>query len=88
MDVGQPPEKKTYPVHIKTSPNSEDEITKQNKAFFDIRGKLKANTKREDRIAMLTFNKQSIPEGNSEVKQSTLNITEIEIDSTNHFHRF
>lgn len=70
MDVEQPPEKKICPIHTETSPNLEDEIKKQNREFFDIRGKLKANTKREDRIAMLTFNKQFIPEGNSEVNKN------------------
>lgn len=69
MDAEQPPEKKICPIQTNSSSNVEDEIKKQNKEFFDIRGKLKANTKREDRIAMLAFNKQFIPEGNSEVKK-------------------
>lgn len=67
MDIDQPPEKKNCPVHTATSAILENEINKQNKEFYEIRGKLKVNTKREDRIAILNFNNQFIPEGNSEV---------------------
>lgn len=66
MDVDEPPEKKNCP-DTEISATLKNEINKQNKEFFDIRGKLKVNTKREDRIAILNFNKQFIPEGNSEV---------------------
>lgn len=66
-DLSQPPEKKNCLAEPKTSPIQEEELKKQNKEFFEIRAKLKVNTKKEDRIAMLTFNEQFIPEGNSEV---------------------
>lgn len=45
----------------------EREIEKQNKDYFEIRGKLKLNTKKDDRIAILDANDQFVPEGNSEV---------------------
>ncbi|XP_055294999.1 poly [ADP-ribose] polymerase-like isoform X2 [Sitodiplosis mosellana] len=66
MDSDQPPEKKNCPVEMEAV-ELEREIKKQNKEFFELRGKLKANSKKEDRIAILQFNKQFIPEGNSEI---------------------
>ena len=63
----EPPEKRTCLVQ-NDSIALEKEIEKQNKEFFELRGKLKANTKKDDRIAILKFNEQFIPEGNSEVK--------------------
>lgn len=46
----------------------EEQKKKQNEDFFELRGKLKLNTKRDDRIAILKTNGQFVPEGNSEVK--------------------
>lgn len=43
-------------------------IAMQNKEFFELRGKLKLNTNKVDRIAILKANNQFIPESNSEVK--------------------
>lgn len=68
MDLDQPPEKKNCSVHNKAI---EDEIKKQNKEMYEIRSKLKVNSKREDRIAILEFNKQYVPEGNSEVEKKS-----------------
>lgn len=71
MDLDQPPEKKNCSVHTETNAISKNEIDKENKEFFEMRGKLKVNTKREDRVAILNFNKQFIPDGNSEVKKES-----------------
>lgn len=71
MDSDESPNKRKCPDHNQTA-ILEREIEKQNKEFFELRGKLKANTKKEDRIAILTFNQQFIPEGNSEVAENFL----------------
>lgn len=64
-DLDEPPQKKK----CMTNTMMENEIAKQNKEFFEIRGRLKDNTKREDRVAILKFNNQFVPTGNEEVKK-------------------
>lgn len=70
MNLEQPPEKKTCRSHNETSIMRENEIGIQNKKFFGIRCRLKVNTKKEDRIVILKFNKQYSFERISEIKKS------------------
>lgn len=50
-------------------PELEKKIEKQNKEYFKLRDSLEAETKKPVHIAILEANKQSIPEGNSEVSK-------------------
>lgn len=64
QDVDEPAVKK---MKSEENPELEKKIEKQNKEYFKLRDSLAAETTKPIHIAILEANKQSVPEGNSEV---------------------